>query len=307
MFGHIFNMNKIDGTQIAKSIIANLATLSRPKKILAAVLAGDDSSTGSLQARASMSFLKQKEKVAKELGVDFRIYKLSADLKNDGLRKEVGRIARQGRVGGVIVQLPLPEGINRRYVLNAIPQTKDVDVLSEKAQAAFRSGKNPVLPPSVGVVEEITRIVNYELGIMNVAIVGLGFLVGKPISEWLKGNPSTGIRARCAELYLLDIGSDFSVLKNADIVISGVGSAGLIKPEMLKDDTTVIDFGYSVEAGNEEKGIRNKDKIRGDFDSDALKIENCKLKIRWYTPTPGGTGPILVAKLMENFYKLNLE
>ncbi|MBI2515080.1 hypothetical protein HYV91_02780 [Candidatus Wolfebacteria bacterium] len=129
----------IDGKAIAEKIIADLKKQPIPKKILAAVLVGENA--------ASVSFLKQKEKIAKELGVDFRIYKLSEGLKSDGLRKEVGRIARQSRVGGIIVQLPLPQGINRRYVLNAIPLEKDVDVLSEKAQEAFRLGKSKILPP----------------------------------------------------------------------------------------------------------------------------------------------------------------
>lgn len=295
----------IDGKKIAQDIIDELKSQPVPKKILVAILVDENGSTSSPQVQASISFLKQKEKTAKELGVDFRLYKFGKNLKNDGLRKEIGRIAKQSRVGGVIVQLPLPDGINRRYVLNAIPPEKDVDVLSEKAQEAFRAGKSKVLPPAVGVVEEILSDTNIRMHANDtndflkdkrVAVVGLGFLVGKPISEWLKGNPSAGLRARCAELYLLDKGNDFSILKNADLVISGVGKAGLIKPETLKEGAAIIDFGYSMD----ESG-----KIRGDFDASKLGIGNWKLEIAWHTPTPGGTGPILVAKLFENFYKLN--
>ena len=103
---------------------------------------------------------------------------------------------------------------------------------------------------------------------------------------------------KAKELAVFKKGSDLSELKNYDLVISGVGKAELINPEMLKNGAGVIDFGYSTD----ESG-----KIRGDFD--ASQIENYKLKIEnlWYTPTPGGTGPILVAKLFENFYKLNIE
>lgn len=271
-------MLQISGKDIAQKIIEKLKTQPVPKKILAAVLVGNNP--------ASVGFLKQKEKTAKELGVDFRIYEFPENISQDDLRKEVGKIANLKKVGGVIVQLPLPEHINKNYVLNAIPAGKDVDVLGERALGAFYAGRNPVLPPAVGVVEEILAISHLPLATSKVAVVGLGFLIGKPISVWLKG--------KCAEIYLLDKGSDFSILKNADLVILGVGKAGLIKPDMLKPGAGVIDFGYSTD----ENG-----KISGDFDANSLVASGYSLS--FYTPTPGGTGPILVAKLMENFYKLN--
>ena len=103
-----------------------------PKKFLGAVLVGDD--------KSSVSFLKQKEKTAKELGVDFRLYRFPAEIKNDELRNEVGKIAAHKTCGGVIVQLPLPEQLNWYYILNAIPREKDVDVLSERRSVRFMSG-----------------------------------------------------------------------------------------------------------------------------------------------------------------------
>ena len=279
-------MLKISGSEIAQKIIERLKSGPAPKKILAAVLVGKDP--------ASLGFIKQKEKTAKELGIDFRLYELNGALKNDELRQEVGRIASQKTVGGVIVQLPLPEHINKHYILNVIPREKDIDVLGERALGAFYTGRNPVLPPAVGVVEEILKAKSYKLKANKVAVVGLGFLVGKPVAHWLMG--------KCQELYLLDINSDFSSpageLKNADLVITGVGISGLIKPEMLKDDASVIDFGYSLD----EFG-----KIRGDLDTSKLEAKSYKLKAISYTPTPHGTGPILVAKLFENFYKLNTD
>ncbi|MEK7553537.1 MAG: bifunctional 5,10-methylenetetrahydrofolate dehydrogenase/5,10-methenyltetrahydrofolate cyclohydrolase [Patescibacteria group bacterium] len=272
-------MEIIDGKQIAQKIIEELKKQPKPDKIFAAVLVG-----GNPQSK---SFLKQKEKVAKELGIDFRIYEFSAELNNDDLRKEVGKIALLKKVGGVIVQLPLPQHINRHYILNVIPREKDVDVLGERALGAFYNGRNSVLPPAVGVVDKILQTINYKLQTVSVAVVGCGFLIGKPIAIWLMD--------KVKELKIFERGGDLSDLKNYDLIISGVGQAGLIKPEMLKDGAGIIDFGYSIN----ESG-----KIFGDFD--ISEIENCKLKIEnlWYTPTPSGTGPILVAKIFENFYKL---
>jgi 5,10-methylene-tetrahydrofolate dehydrogenase/methenyl tetrahydrofolate cyclohydrolase len=276
-------MRKISGAEIAQKIVNSLESRPKPKKILAAILVDSISPP---QVGSVLSFLKQKEKTAKELGVDFRIYRFNQDLKNDDLRDEVGRIANQKPVGGIIVQLPLPEHINPYYVLNVIPREKDVDVLAERALGAFYTGRNPVLPPAVGVVEEILSIVNCQLSNVRAAVVGLGFLVGKPIAIWLT--------SRCPEIYLLDEGSNLEILKQVDLVITGVGKPGLIKPEMLKSGAGVIDFGYSIDKSG---------KIRGDFDVGQLSIVNSQLL--FYTPTPGGTGPMLVAKVFENFYKLN--
>lgn len=263
----------IEGKKIASDIIKELKQLPKPEKFLAAFLVGDEP--------ASISFLKQKEGAAKELGVDFRLYRFPAEISQNELRKEILKIVSHKTCGGAIVQLPLPEHINRQYVLNVIPREKDVDVLGERALGAFYNGRNPVLPPAVGVVETIIENCKIKIENCRVAVVGLGFLIGKPIANWLMG--------KVKEIYLLDEGSDLKILKDADIVISGVGKANLFSVKDLKENALVIDFGYS------------KEKLIGDF-----KPPSGDLPFSiFYTPTPGGTGPILVAKLFENFYKLN--
>ncbi len=273
----------IFGQKIAQEIIKDLKNKETPKKILAIILVGNN--------LESLNFLKQKEKIAKELRVDFRVYKFLKEIKNDALRKEVGKIALLKRVGGVIVQLPLPSHLNKHYILNVIPREKDIDVLGERALGAFYTGRNPVLPPAVGVVEKILN--SKSLNFKKVAVVGAGFLIGKPIIIWLINN--------IAELTIFNKGSDLLELKNFDLIIAGVGQAGIITPEMLKNDVGVIDFGYSQK---EKRGKKKEEgKFMGDFDiSKSREVEN----LNWYTPTPGGTGPILIAKIFENFYKLNI-
>ncbi len=272
-------MEIIPGREVAQKILARLKSRPTPLKILAAVLVGKDP--------ASISFLNQKEKAAKELSVDFRIYSLGESLPESELKEEIRRIAENDSVGGIIVQLPVPPHINREEILSVIPQGKDVDVLGKEARESFSAGGNPVLPPAVGVVQELLTTYNLQLTTKTVAVVGLGFLVGKPIAEWL--------RSQVKELLELDKGSDFSLLKNADLVISGVGIPGLIKPEMLKEEVNVIDFGY---------GVNTEGKLSGDFVPPASDGQSLT---GWHTPTPGGTGPILVAKLLENFYTLSEE
>jgi len=269
-------MQIIDGKALAAVILDKLKARPSPAKFLAAFLVGDD--------KSSVSFLKQKEKTAKELGVDFRLYQFPEDIGNDEMRREVGKIAAHKTCGGVIVQLPLPETLNWYYVLNAIPREKDVDVLSDRAIGAFYVGRNGILPPAVGVVEEIVTHRKLLIAECTVAVVGLGLLVGRPIANW--------IMRRAKETILLRSVSDIGLLKHADIVITGVGKAGLIAPDMLKKGAGVIDFGYGTLEG----------KYSGDFDTRQSADSDPSA---FYTPTPGGTGPILVAKLFENFYELN--
>ena len=234
---------------------------------------------------ASINFLKQKEKIANELGIEFRLYQLPVTLSTDELRAEIGRLASPKNCGGFIVQLPLPENINRYYVLNAIPKEKDVDCLSESALGAFYTERGKIAPPSVGTVEEILKLEHRALRGLKAVMVGAGFLIGKPVGFWLQN--------RIAELVVLDIHvKDIALkLKDADIIISGTGQAHLFGAKDLKEESVVIDFGFNR---------TSEGKIAGDFDPADAESKNIH-----YTKTPGGTGPILVAKLFENFYTLN--
>lgn len=266
----------IDGRKISEEIISRLKSMSRPAKFFGAVLVGDDP--------GSLNFLKQKERVAKELGIEFRLYQLPDAITTDELRHEIARLAQPKNCGGFIVQLPLPEKINRHYVLNAIPKEKDADCLSETALGAFYTERSPIAPPSVAAVEEILKLEHRDLRDLKVVMVGAGFLIGKPIGFWLQN--------RVSELVVLDatVKNLHTKLNDADIVISGTGQPDLFSAKPLKDGAIVIDFGFS-----------NRDeKIAGDFDARGAEEKNIH-----YTKTPGGTGPVLVAELFENFYKLN--
>ena len=274
-------MVPIDGKLIAQEIVARLKSLPPPRKFLGAVLVGGDA--------ASEGFLKQKAKVAEELGIEFRLHRIPVDgATTDFLREEVGRLARPKTCGGLIVQLPLPQAINKHYVLNAIPKGKDPDMLSETALGAFYTGRSAICPPSVGTVEEIVSREGKNLRECKAVLMGSGFLTGKPIGFWLQ--------SRVAELTILDEHAHGlrAKLKDADIVISGAGVPRLFSADDVKDGALIIDFGWNKVGG----------KTMGDFDSSAASERPAAADIH-YTSTPGGTGPILVAKLFENFYKLN--
>jgi methylenetetrahydrofolate dehydrogenase (NADP+)/methenyltetrahydrofolate cyclohydrolase len=270
----------IDGKLIANDIIERLKKLPKPEKFFGAALVGDDP--------ASLNFLKQKGRVAQELGIEFRLHQLPLDITTDALRAEIGRLAEPKTCGAFIVQLPLPEAINRYYVLNAIPKEKDVDCLSEQSLGAFYTGRGRIAPPAATTVEEILKREHHDeaaLREQKVVVVGAGFLIGKPVGFWLQN--------RVAELVVLDanVKNINEKLGDADVIVSGAGHVGLFGAQHLKEGAIVIDFGFSRD---------ENDKMAGDFDPAGADKKNIK-----YSQTPCGPGRIVTAELFENFYKLN--
>jgi len=267
-------MNVIDGRKIAENIISELKAQKKPQKSLAAILVGENAQ--------SESFLKQKAKIAGQLGIDFRLIRLSRELSESEVIKEIEKLNLNNYIGGIILQLPLPEKFKKENVIPSISPSKDIDALTEGA-------KKLVSPLAVEVVNDILSYLKIDIKNKVVAVVGRGFLIGAPILEFFND--------KCLKIMPLNSKSDINLIKEADIVISGTGKAGLIKPELLKNNAVVIDFGYGLDAGG---------KLKGDFDPMNLKLTNLSTdKLICYTLTPGGTGPILVAEIYKNFYKLN--
>ncbi|TSC52728.1 MAG: methylenetetrahydrofolate dehydrogenase (NADP+) / methenyltetrahydrofolate cyclohydrolase [Parcubacteria group bacterium LiPW_41] len=263
----------IDGRKIAKEIIDRLVKHPTPKRFLGVIIVGENA--------ASKKFVEQKRKIAEVLNIDFRAYQFAESIEVDELRKKIGIIGHGKTCGGLIVQLPLPSHLDRRRIVNSMPKEKDLDVLSESAYGQFLTDQR-ILPPSVSTFCEVLS--HYQV-LGNVShetfvVVGNGFLVGKPISDYL--------RLQGKQLVILDKGDDLSKIKDADVVILGTGVPNIVNEGMIKNGVLVIDFGCSF--------------IDGKLCGDLLKPTTDNF---FYTPTPGGTGPILVAKLFENFYKCN--
>ena len=271
-------MQKISGARIADEIIESLRARPAPKKFLAMFVVGDHPQTA--------SFVVQKEKVAKKLGIDFRIYRYPEDVSSDRLRREIHRVVDGSRCGGAVLQLPLPAGVSAGYCVNAIPVGKDVDALSERAAGALFAGRAKVFPPALLAVKHVLREIGAPISeYKKVVVVGCGPLVGRPLAAWLVGV--------VPHLTVLDKGAPYDALGDADMIISGTGVVGLIRGDMIKKDAVLIDFGYGMNADG---------KVSGDIDEESLRAGGF---LGHYTPTPGGTGPLVVAGLFENFYFLN--
>ncbi|MEK7554881.1 MAG: bifunctional 5,10-methylenetetrahydrofolate dehydrogenase/5,10-methenyltetrahydrofolate cyclohydrolase [Patescibacteria group bacterium] len=256
----------IDGRAIARNIVAGLAKRRRPSGKLAAILVGDHS--------ASEKFLKEKARVAEALKIPFQIYRISGSASQSALKRLIKKLNTDQTVRGIVLQLPLPGNFSTEEIIPAINVKKDIDALRDDAR---------VPSPAVGVVKTILEHVHFSATGKRAVVVGRGLLVGKPIAAWL-----TRRVARIDQFHRSHF--DQKRLREADLVVSGVGTPMLIHGADLKKGVVLIDFGYGMRRG----------KVSGDFD-----FQTCTPKARAITPTPGGTGPILVAELFRNFFAIN--
>jgi len=258
----------INGKELSQYIIRRLRKeFSNFREVNLAIIAvGNNPSV--------FSFIKQKKRTADNLGVNLKVYRFQKSVSTRRLIQKIVELGKDKKIQGIILQLPLPENINPDDVISFIPPEKDVDGFVEKSVN---------LPPSVEVVKFLMRRHNINYRGKKVVIVGYGRLVGKPIYNWLK---KKNVKIFVIEKQTL-LKERRKIIESADILISGVGKANLIPATWIKRNSIIIDFGYDFKNG----------KIYGDVSKNASK--NALL----FTPTPNGTGPILVAMIFRNLLK----
>ncbi len=259
----------LDGKKIANEILNELKeeALKLLPIRLAVVLVGSDP--------ASISFVKQKQRAAKKIGVGFKLYRFNENISEQKLIEKIKKIIKIKDNTGIIVQLPLPKHIKQQKILNIIPAKKDVDALS--VDNSF------VEPPTASGIIRMLNEYSIKIKGRKVVIIGRGKLVGKPLAKIIKKAGADlmicDIRTKNLKPYTL----------KADILISATGCPYLIKEDMVKNKAIVIDAGFAK--------INNK--ITGDVD-----FKNVRKKAKYITPVPGGVGPMTVAMLMNNLIRL---
>ena len=256
----------VDGRAIASEILSSVREgMSRTAVVRAVTVS---------PTPATESYLSIKAARAKEAGMRLEVVRLTDAATDEDVMEAV---TREG-CDAVIVQLPLPEHLDEKKILNSIPEALDADVLSAMAYARFViDEEDALLPPVVAAVAEILERAKVSPGGKFAVVVGQGRLVGKPCTSWLM-NEGAEVAVVTRE------SGDLSVLKEAQIIITGAGSPGLIRPEHLSEGTVLIDAGTSESGGA----------IVGDADS------ACTSVVAVFTPVPGGIGPIAVACLFRN-------
>ncbi len=242
------------------------------KPLLIDVLVGDDP--------ASLSYVKIKQRTAEKFGINFDLVQISEQLNTEQVIEKINEICLKQDLCGLLVQLPLPKHLDEQKILNSVPKKLDVDVLSQASRDQFYKGDNELIPPTAGAIFTILQsLPEQELAGKKFLVLGQGELVGKPSSFLLN---QKGFDVSIADS---STQNTRELLLNADCIISGVGKAGLIIGDKIKDGVILIDAGTSEANGS----------IAGDVD-----FESCSVKCKFITPVPGGVGPVTVAKLLEN-------
>lgn len=260
--------NYFDGKKIRDKILADLKTKineMKEKPVLAVFWIGENQVSG--------HYVSIKRKIAEDLGVEFELIKLDENVSQEEVLDRIEKLNKDQNVMGIMTQIPLPAHLDQEDIIRAIDPKKDVDGLKYcmGMESAF-------MPPVVMAILEAVKLSGKKIEESNIAIIGNGFLVGAPLVKAMDGKAMALSVANSGTENISDLTED------ADIVISATGVGHIIKPEMVKEGVVLIDAGTSEVSGE----------IRGDIQPEAFK------KASYYTPVPGGIGPVTIAMLMKN-------
>jgi methylenetetrahydrofolate dehydrogenase (NADP+)/methenyltetrahydrofolate cyclohydrolase len=263
--------------EILKSVAEKVVEMER-KPNLAEFLIGDDI--------ISTKYADLKMKMATKTGSHFSLYKFDDKDSMDDVLEAIHFLNTDEETDGIMIQIPVPAKFDRDKLISAIDAKKDVDGLRYclGLDSDFK-------PPVVLAILEAVKRSGVDLKTAKIVMIGHGFLVGKPLARVLREQNIVPLVILNEVKNLTDNTRSFADAQddilNADIIISAVGKAGLIKPEMVKEGVVLIDAGTAEDNGE----------LKGDIDPEAYK------KASYYTPVPGGIGPVTIAKLLENLAK----
>ncbi len=269
----------LDGKKTAEKIIENIkaitASLSKKPK-LAVILAGNNP--------ASQIYVKNKQKKAEYIGFDSIVIPMPEDVTEENILEHIYILNEDTNINAILVQLPLPEHINQKRIIEAIDPIKDVDGFTSYNFGRLALGYTPYAFPCTpkGIIKLLNEY-NIDVEGKTVTVLGRSNIVGKPVSFLLQRKNATVIMANS---YTKDLKE---LTRKSDIIISAVGKPKFLTEDYFKNNAIIVDVGIN----------RTDDGLCGDVDyNSAIK------KASFITPVPGGIGPMTIAMLMENTLEL---
>lgn len=268
----------IDGRKVSLEIKEEIRSFVNNRKDkglkvpkVVSILVGNDG--------GSVFYINNQEKVATSLGVDFEKLLLDETISEDHLIDEIEKLNNDNNVNGIILQLPLPKGINEKKVINVISADKDIDCLTYENQGKLYCGEKVFLPCTPNSV--ITLLEKYEIELegKSVVVIGRSNIVGKPVAQLLLNKNATVTICHSRTKNLQDI------CRNADIIVVAIGRPKYLNEDFVNEKSIVIDVGTSSLGG----------KITGDVD-----FERVSNKVNMITPVPGGVGALTTTLLIKN-------
>lgn len=263
----------LDGKKLAQKILSNVAAETREfksKPNLVAISAGNNAE--------SEIYLKAKKDAATNNGIIFTHLHFN-NVSTKKILNKIDELNKSSKVHGIMVQLPLPEGIDVRLIAKSIVPWKDIDGFHPYNKGLLDTGETQMIPPTAYGVLKLLEENKIEISGKEAVVIGAGEIAGKPTSKLLM---NAGATVSVCNKETVDINS---YIKRADILVTAVGHKNLIKSEYIKKGAVVINIGMTYD----EEGLH------GDF-----IFESVSKRASWITPTPGGTGPMTVALLIVN-------
>lgn len=239
---------------------------------LAVVIVGDNA--------ASRVYVNAKKKACEEVGIYSEEYTLPAQTTQDELLDLIKTLNNKADIDGILVQLPLPNGIDEKLVLETITPKKDVDAFHAENVGKIMIGNYELLPCTPAGCMELIHSTGVEIAGKNCVVVGRSNIVGKPMALLLLHENGTVTIAHSKTEDLA------AVCREADILVVAIGRANMITGDMIKEGAVVIDVGMNrMEDG----------KLCGD-----VEFASASEKAGYITPVPGGVGPMTIATLLKN-------
>jgi methylenetetrahydrofolate dehydrogenase (NADP+)/methenyltetrahydrofolate cyclohydrolase len=278
----------LDGTATAAAVKAELAgevEALRARHIvpgLAAVLVGDDP--------ASHIYVRNKAKACEKTGIHSEVLRLAAQTSEQELLALVDELNRRADIHGILVQSPVPEGIDEFKINLAVSPDKDVDGFHPTNVGRLLLGRPGFAPCTPAGVLELLRRYSIDPAGRQVVIAGRGNIVGKPLAAMLI-QKAAGANATVTVCHsrTADLAAE---CRRADILIAAMGQPELITDDMVKEGAVVVDVGINrLDDASAEKGYR----VVGD-----VHFAGVAPKCRAITPVPGGVGPMTIAMLLKN-------
>jgi methylenetetrahydrofolate dehydrogenase (NADP+)/methenyltetrahydrofolate cyclohydrolase len=265
----------IDGKAVAARIRAEVAREIESMDVtpgLATVLVGDDPASG--------VYVRMKREDSAEVGIESFHHEPGGDVSADDLAGLIGELNSDERVHGILLQLPLPDGLDQDEFISLIDPAKDVDGLTATNAGLLMQARDEAMVPCTPAgVMELLREAGAALEGARAVVIGRSILVGKPLAQLLLGANATVTHCHSRTRDLA------AVCREADVLIAAVGSPRLVTVEMVREGSIVIDVGTN----------RTDDGLVGDVDFDAVRERAGAI-----TPVPGGVGPMTRAMLLVN-------
>ena len=271
----------IDGKELAKNIrlklkdeVIELKNADINPK-LAVIMVGDD--------KASKVYVKNKSKACEDVGIEYEEYILPANTKMEELLELIEKLNNDETVHGILVQSPLPQGLDANVAFRTISPKKDVDGFNPINVGKLSLNQDCFVSCTPYGIIKMLEAYNIEIEGAHAVIIGRSNIVGKPLAQCLLNKNATVTICHSRTKNLKEI------TKQADILIAAIGKAKFVTEDMVKEGATVIDVGINR---------MDDGKLLGDTD-----FENIKDKVSYITPVPGGVGPMTIAMLMHNVVK----